>query len=215
MFRTGCCVVVLVGLAVPASAQTYRGEGAALGGLAGAVVGGIIGHQNDEVPEGALIGGAVGAITGGLIGNARDQHVSRERMYQQQIWYQQQQLAAQQSTAVSHAEIVNMCRTGVSDAVVINHIHTQGVRSRLGTHDIISLHQQGVSEAVINALQRAPIRGVSAVVQTVEVPPSPTIIVEEHHVPPPVYMRPYCPPSHSYHYRAYHYGPGYYHYRRF
>ena len=52
-----------------------------MGGVAGAVIGGIIGHQNDETPEGALIGGAVGAITGGLIGRAQDNDLARQRAY--------------------------------------------------------------------------------------------------------------------------------------
>ena len=211
--RQTCCVVIMVlGVSLPVSAQSYRGEGAALGGIAGAIAGGIIGHQNDETPEGALIGGAVGAITGGLIGNSKDKQVAREQMYRERIWYQQQQLAQQQQVSVTNAEIIGMCRSGVSDAVVINHIHTNGVRSRLATHDIISLHQQGVSEVVINAIQRAPIRDGSPTIQSVSVPPA-TVIVEEHYAPP-VYVRPYH--GHGpYYYRAYNHAPGYHCYHRF
>ncbi|MFN9912182.1 MAG: glycine zipper domain-containing protein, partial [Pirellulaceae bacterium] len=63
--------------------QAQTKDGAILGGVAGAVIGGIVGHQNDETPEGALIGGAVGAITGGMIGNYRQQQ-QRLRYYEQQ-----------------------------------------------------------------------------------------------------------------------------------
>lgn len=52
--------------------------GAALGGLGGAALGGIIGNQSGRGLEGAAIGGALGAGTGALIGNAQDE---RERQY--------------------------------------------------------------------------------------------------------------------------------------
>jgi uncharacterized protein YcfJ len=52
--------------------------GAAIGGLSGAALGGIIGHQSGRALEGAAIGAAGGAVAGGLIGNAADQ---REREY--------------------------------------------------------------------------------------------------------------------------------------
>ena len=63
----------------PLQAQSRTQNGATVGGLAGAVIGGIIGKQNDETPEGVLIGGAVGAITGGLIGKAQDNEPSSTR----------------------------------------------------------------------------------------------------------------------------------------
>lgn len=47
--------------------------GAVLGGLGGAAVGGIIGHQSGRGLEGAAIGGALGAVGGGVVGNAQDQ----------------------------------------------------------------------------------------------------------------------------------------------
>ena len=53
-------------------------EGVAVGGVAGAIAGGIIGHQNDETPEGALIGGAIGALAGGLIGRSHGCGIRRE-----------------------------------------------------------------------------------------------------------------------------------------
>jgi outer membrane lipoprotein SlyB len=52
--------------------------GTALGGLGGAAVGGIIGHQSGRGLEGAAIGGALGAGTGALMGSAADQ---RNRAY--------------------------------------------------------------------------------------------------------------------------------------
>ncbi|NOX98927.1 MAG: hypothetical protein GXP30_04205 [Verrucomicrobia bacterium] len=53
-------------------------SGAVVGGLLGAGVGAIIGHQTGRGLEGAAIGGAAGAAGGALIGSARD---DRERQY--------------------------------------------------------------------------------------------------------------------------------------
>lgn len=47
-------------------------RGAVIGGLGGAAVGGIVGHQSGRGLEGALIGGAAGAAGGAAIGNAKD-----------------------------------------------------------------------------------------------------------------------------------------------
>jgi uncharacterized protein YcfJ len=54
----------------PAGPNTQ--QGALLGGLGGAALGGVVGHQSGHGIEGALIGGAVGAGTGAAIGNQRD-----------------------------------------------------------------------------------------------------------------------------------------------
>jgi uncharacterized protein YcfJ len=70
-----------VSCATGPNAQT----GAVLGGLGGAAVGGIIGHQSGRGLEGAVIGGGVGALGGNALGNAEDQ-----RNYQNQGYYRQQ-----------------------------------------------------------------------------------------------------------------------------
>jgi hypothetical protein len=47
-------------------------QGAVIGGLGGAAVGGIIGSQSGRGLEGAAIGGVLGAVGGNAIGNSRD-----------------------------------------------------------------------------------------------------------------------------------------------
>lgn len=49
--------------------KTRVGEGAGIGGLLGAGMGAIIGHQSGHGVEGALIGGAVGATGGAVAGS--------------------------------------------------------------------------------------------------------------------------------------------------
>ena len=168
-------------------------EGVAVGGVAGAIAGGIIGHQNDETPEGALIGGAIGALAGGLIGRSQDDAIARENYYRQQAYQHRQQ---QMQAAVSVSDIVQMSRSGVSESLIINHLNSRGVMRRLETRDIIALHQQGVSEGVIDAIQRAPIAGSTPpATRTVvrEVAPRPVVVRREYHVVPR-----YTPRTHIY-----------------
>lgn len=47
-------------------------KGAAIGGLSGAIVGGLIGSKKGNAGKGALIGGLLGAATGGVVGNYMD-----------------------------------------------------------------------------------------------------------------------------------------------
>ena len=145
---------------------TNTQRGALTGGAAGAIIGGIIGNQNDETPEGALIGGAVGAIAGGLLGNQQD------RLNQQQFQHQQHQ-AQQQAIDFSHGvsinDVVAMTQSGVSSQLVIHQIQTNGIQQRIGVNEIIALHQQGVDNQVIGVMQTARLAGVEPPIQGVAV----------------------------------------------
>lgn len=209
--------LALIFLAQPAHAQLNNGarSGAVLGGVGGAVIGGIIGHQNDETPEGALIGGAVGAVAGGLIGNAREKQLQQER-YRQQQYYQQQHCNHHHynnystyrsvptrpvaQAGVTTSDILSMTRSGVGESVIVNHVYSTGVQRRISTNEIIMLHQQGVTENVINAMQQAPVRGTHyAGSTTVVTPPGGTVIVQEpaYATTPDYSQPPYSQPTYS------------------
>ncbi|MGN6547527.1 MAG: glycine zipper domain-containing protein [Aureliella sp.] len=213
--------LALIFLAQPAYAQMGNGtrNGAVLGGVGGAVVGGIIGHQNHETPEGALIGGAVGAVAGGLIGNARDKQIQRDRYYQQQLYQQQQcnhhhynnyntyrSVPARSvptrpvaQIGVTTTDVLAMTRSGVGESVIVNHVYATGVQRRLDTNEIIMLTQQGVGENVINAMQQAPVRtGAYATSTTVVAPQGGTVIVQEPtYVAPDYNQPPYTQPTYA------------------
>ena len=59
-------VLLLSGITLLGCTTTQKG--AAVGGLGGAALGGIIGHQSGQGVTGALIGGGLGAVTGALVG---------------------------------------------------------------------------------------------------------------------------------------------------
>lgn len=182
-------------------------RGATLGGIAGAVAGGLIGDNNGEAGAGAAIGGVLGAVTGGILGNAADKETTYQRQQnavarQQNAYAQQQQVAVVNQSAVSIGDVVSMSRSGLSDSVIINQIQTRGVLTQPQVADIISLHQQGVSETVITTMQTAPTgpqRVARAAPQTTYIAPAPASVIIEERVVLPYYE----PPRRHYYHRSY------------
>ncbi len=195
-------------------------DGAVLGGVAGAVIGGIVGHQNDETPEGALIGGAVGAIAGGILGKQQEQ--------QRQIQYYQQQQArpsyhhygspvytthvhtapvytssvrtAPVRRPVCVADVVTLVRSGVSETVIANHILSNGVVSHPSIDDVLTMHDTGVSDYVIDAMQKAPLGGRMVVTQT-PIQSNQFIVHEEYQTAPVYVTRPTDQRAPTYYYQ--------------
>lgn len=65
-------IPLLLIAAIASIGCTTTQKGAAVGGLGGAALGGIIGHQSGHGAEGAAIGAGIGAISGALIGEQMD-----------------------------------------------------------------------------------------------------------------------------------------------
>lgn len=212
--------------ACPAVAQSQTRHGAAVGGLAGAVIGGIVGHQNDEVPEGALIGGAVGAIAGGVLGHAKEASARRGPYYQTQPVYHTAPVyhaaPAYQAAPVytvaptvttttarvavprafSVSDAITLTRSGVSDPVIINQIRTKGVIAAPEVNEVVLMHEQGVSDAVISVMQQVGaakpvIEQVAA--HDVVVVEQPTRVVAVPQTVVPVYRPAYVYPYHHHH----------------
>ena len=197
---------VVATLANTCAAQNQTRDGALMGGVAGALIGGVVGKQNNETTEGALIGGAVGALAGGVIGNQRQQ-AERQRYYDSRYnrpTYYEQRTYVQAPTQrvvttrrpVTTAEVINMTRSGVSDAVIVAHIQSNGVAMQPDVNDVILMNQEGVSDYVVTVMQQtgmgyranagyyqAPTRVYRTYPQPAEV-----VVHEEYYTPPqPVY----------------------------
>ena len=209
MKRCLLCTLIVVTLPVTQAQAQYNAQrGSVIGGLAGAAAGAAIGEHNDKPLAGALIGGALGLMSGAAMGNARDRQVADQRAYQ---YHQQQQFQHQQnreiSQSVSPTDVIGMSRRGLGDAVIINHIQANGVRSRLQVADVISLHENGVSEPVISAMQNARIAGTTVVTpaQSPVIYQQPAPIIVEQYVTPRYqhYAAPRVYYPHS-HYRHHH-----------
>jgi uncharacterized protein YcfJ len=176
----------------------HTSQGAALGGVAGALAGAAIGKNNHNTAAGALIGGAAGLVTGAALGSSADER-ERARAYQYQLQTQQ---AVEVRRAVSITDVLAMSRSGVGDDVIINQIRQNGVVRQIDSNDVITLHKEGVSGPVIAALQQGP-------VATRPVPVyAPPVVVEKYYVPPPYYYHRYCYPPPPPRPVDYHHGPG-------
>lgn len=145
----------------------YADRGAAVGGVTGAGVGAAIAEVADGEPlAGAAIGSLLGAVTGGAIGSEMD---ARHSMTMARV------------PAPPLQEVVNMTSAGLSDDVIIAQVNTHGPTRPLSSSELIGLKQQGVSDAVIRAMQRGS--AVPSVIQQPCVVAPPPVIVSPPVVP--------------------------------
>jgi len=93
--------------------------------------------------------------------------------------------------ATTIEDVVAMHNAGVTDQVIVTHLRYHGLVRELTAQDLIALQQQGLSPAVIQAMQTPP--PAQAQTQTVVVghPAPPPVIVEEYYYDDPWHHRPY------------------------
>lgn len=171
----------------------HADRGALFGGLLGAGTGAIIGDALGNAGAGAAIGAGAGALTGAAVGQSLDQIEAENRaMIAAQLGHQVR------AGACTIDDVVMMSQNGVDDELIINHIRANGVTRVPGPHELITLKEQGVSAAVIRAMQEPP-RPAQRETVVIEKPAPQPVVVEEYHYGPPVYYGPPCysrPPRH-------------------
>ncbi len=183
--------LALLALLAGGCASGPRAEmGTALGGIGGTAVGAMIGHQSGKTAEGALIGAAVGALAGNTIGGSLDEIEARNRA---ELEARLGQRAPRGSVTVE--DIIAMSRAGVPESVIVSHIQIHGVARPLSAADLIRLQNEKVSEAVMNAAQRASAAPPRPAPPYAGPPPG-GVIIEEHYVAPAC---PFPPPPVVYH----------------
>ena len=176
---TAILLSLLASVSFGQSPYQHRKEGLALGALVGALTGGAIGKNNGETAAGAVIGAAVGGLTGAAIGDSVDQDIAYNRAIAQQ------QMNAQLARAVSVNDVLAMSQAGLSESVIVTDIMSNGVAYRPQRADLIMMSNSRVGDAVIRAMQTAPLATAP--------PPAPVyrnnVVVERYHyiAPPPVY----------------------------
>jgi hypothetical protein len=99
--------------------------------------------------------------------------------------------------AVTLDDVIAMSKAGVADDVIAQHVRIHGVVRQLQASDIIMLQQEGVSPAVIRAMQEPPASQRETVVVD-RAPAQPVIVQERYYYDP---WRPYYyPPPPRYYY---------------
>jgi uncharacterized protein YcfJ len=126
--------------------------GGGLGAITGALVGSLMGRR--DAAAGALIGAAAGATGGALLGHAQDER-NQQVSTAAQVQYQQAQAVAEQN-ALTNADVVYMVKSGLSEQVVVNSIHSRGGRFDTTPDGIVQLKANGVSDYVIQVMQSTP-----------------------------------------------------------
>jgi uncharacterized protein YcfJ len=142
MKRYFCLFAILAFLFVICGCQSNKtrvAEGAGIGGVVGAVAGGIIGYQSGHPLQGVAIGGAVGAGTGAVVGA--------------QINKPTQVVKPESSVQLTMQQIVDLTKQGVSSDEIIAKIKAANPKYSLTADDINYLNKQGVSQRVIETMQ--------------------------------------------------------------
>ena len=193
--RSWCALACLCAAAAGCRSPYYQDRGTAVGALGGAGVGALVGSATGDAGTGALIGAGVGALTGNVVGGALDDIEARNRA----------QIAAQMGRpvaagAATPGEVVAMSRAGVDPRLIANYINNSGVAQPISAQDVIYLHQQGVADDVIQAMQTPRVAQVPPAV--VVQPPGPFVVEEVVYGPPPCY-----PPPHFDYYHHHHHHP--------
>ncbi len=168
--------------------STHADRGALLGGLLGAGTGAVVGNAVGSTAAGAALGAGVGAIAGAALGDSLDEIEAQNRAAIAQ------QLGRElRPGRVTYDDVVAMTRAGVAEELIVTHIRNNGMVYLPGVDEIIRLQQDGVSTAVIKAMQEPPRRPPSSTPSTVVIrEPAPPVVVHEYHDywwGPPVYRR--------------------------
>lgn len=181
--QSGLVVVAVVALA-GCQSPYHADQGALFGGLTGAGVGAVVGNAVGNTGAGAAIGAGVGALTGAAVGESLDEIEARNRAQIAATLGQQVRAGA-----VTIDDVVKMTKAGVSEQLIVTHVHYHGVAQPLTSNDLIYLKQQGVADSVIEAMQQPPAPQVATAVA-----PAPVVVQEHYYGPPPPYYyygRPY------------------------
>ncbi|MSQ95086.1 MAG: hypothetical protein EXR98_11100 [Gemmataceae bacterium] len=160
-----CIASALLVSTVGCSSMNNTEKGLLGGTAVGAGAGALLGRGH---PGAMLAGGVLGAAVGGIAGSDQDRREDRKA-------------AIAAANAPSHRqmslnEVVQMAQRGQSDSVIIGHINATNSIFQLTTDDLNELHQQRVSDNVINYMQSR--RGRTVIMQQ-----RPDVI----YVAPPVY----------------------------
>jgi len=145
MHKARTTIVLVLSLSV-AGCATKAGTGAAAGGVLGGALGAIVGHQTGNTAAGAALGTGLGAVTGAVVGSSVDETDRRNA----------DRLAAERvQRSVTVYDVVTMTQSGVQEETIVASIRSSGAVFRLTATDVVALHNQGVSDRVLQTMMEA------------------------------------------------------------
>ncbi len=146
--RTGKTLLTLGLLPLMLASGCQNMNNTETGALGGAAVGGILGTLVGAAAHNPLAGAAIGAGAGAVVGGAAG--ASEDHREQRQT---QAVTAAVQRGQADLEEVAKMSRSKVDDYTIIQYVRSSGGIFALSGDQIIWLQQNGVSPAVIQAMQ--------------------------------------------------------------
>lgn len=136
-------IIVLVFCLSGPGCATKSGTGAAAGGVLGGTLGAIIGHQTGNTATGAALGTGLGAVTGAVVGSGLDENDRRN----------DERVAAERAQrSITVYDVMTMTQSGVQEDTIVASIRSSGAVFHLTAADIVSLHNQGVSDRVLQVM---------------------------------------------------------------
>jgi len=162
------CISVIALSAGCANTKSRAVEGGVIGGLLGAATGAIIGHQSGHGGEGAAIGAAAGIAGGALVGSQISKPAQSGQTQQSASTPAAQpavtQAAVQPAQTIQQSaanpnqmaiqQIVDLTKQGINENVIVDKILLTNSKYTLSADDLAYLKQQGVSQKVIDTMQR-------------------------------------------------------------
>jgi len=145
--------------AAGAGCQSNAGNGALIGGAAGAGIGAIIGNNSHHrTADGALIGGAIGAVSGAIVGNEIDKQQARQReadeeVYRENTYYRDHPQGNYAPPPLTKEDVIAMSSRGTRSDVIIDRIDRSGSVFHLTPMDENQLRDAGVDEDVIRVMK--------------------------------------------------------------
>jgi hypothetical protein len=86
-----------------------------------------------------------------MVGNAKDEADRRDAYAQQAVY--ERNLRYRQQKAMSNGDVINMVANGASDPLIISTMRSRGGNFDVSPQSVIFLHNNGVSDNVIQAMQ--------------------------------------------------------------
>jgi predicted lipid-binding transport protein (Tim44 family) len=145
----------------PAKPKAKTGQGALVGGLLGAVAGGVIGKDSGKTTEGVLIGGAVGALGGAAVGSQMKSKPApketpasaKSSVPAASQTVESAPQAAPAASKVTMKQVIYWTEQGLPNDEIISRIKKTDTVFILTPDDIDYLQSQNVSQRVIEAMQ--------------------------------------------------------------
>lgn len=138
------------------NAKTRVAEGAGIGALLGAAVGGIVGNQSHHAGEGVAIGLAAGALTGAVVGSQIEKQPAAAAPQGQAASAQpqtQNQAPVFNPNQITVQQVIDFTKQGVNEDVIIDKIRLTNSKFNLSEADLAQLKQANVSQKVILLMQ--------------------------------------------------------------